>query len=89
MSRVPGGIAGTVKGNTSEDKPKRMGDEGSGGLGETEWAPKITGKGCLRHVVGHSQGTRNADNVFGPSTPESLGHFTINELIEVSIVHLW
>jgi hypothetical protein len=63
-------------------------DKGSRRLGKAERAAKVLGEGGLGCMVSHSQTSGNTDNVLRTSAPEQFVDGTVNELVEVSIIHL-
>jgi hypothetical protein len=88
MGGVQGGVTSTVNKDTRKDKGEGVEDKGSRRLGKAERAAKVLSKGGLRCMVSHSQTSGNTDNVLCTSAPELFVDGTVNELVEVSIIHL-
>lgn len=89
MSRIQGGIAGAVDGNSAEDEEECVCDEGGRRLGKAERSAEIPRENTLGDVISDGQATSDADNVLSASTPEGLSNFAADELVEVSVIHLW
>ena len=88
MERVEGGISGHVEGHTGEDEEEGMSHEGGRSLGKADLLVEGLLEKGLGGVVGKCKATGNTDDVLRACSPKLFAHFTIEEAVEVSIVHL-
>ena len=73
---------------SEEDEEEGMSHEGGRSLGKADLLVEGLLEKGLGGVVGKCKATGNTDDVLRPCSPKLFAHFTIEEAVEVSIVHL-